>query len=191
MFDAISLPILIGLFYLLAAAVVLALTYVGWLAWKTISHNLYCTRAKLQTVSDTLLAQQKILSALQAGVVALGTQVRDAAEELTVHYKVLKGIGDASESHITKILELLAGAEQRALLRPALAPMLLDLDAKMGHTIQRVEHGITVSANTQVMGGSAKGEFSRALTIIADKLGVDVSGKPVPAQPTILCSEYD
>jgi hypothetical protein len=187
MFDFITPTHLIGLIYLLLGAVILGMGYLVYTVDKTVNCNLYCTRAKLQTVRDMLLAQQKILNTLLADVATLRKQDMGIADS----HIAIRSLGEMCESHTARILDLLAGAEQRALLRPALAPMLLDLDAKIDHTIQRVEHGITVSANTQVMGGSAKGEFSRALTIIADKLGVDVRGKPVLAKPTILCSEYD
>jgi Na+-transporting NADH:ubiquinone oxidoreductase subunit NqrC len=141
---------------------------------------------KLDTIEHQLLDVRKATAGNLAVLTSLvNTYNKDTQERLgnlAGAAMTSRSLEQACKTNTDQILDLLSRAEERAQLRPALAPMLLDLDAKIDHTIQRVEHGITVSANTQVMGGSAKGEFSRALTIIADKLGVDVSGKPVPAK---------
>jgi hypothetical protein len=187
MFDFVTPTRLIVLAYVLLAFVLIALIGLSHGVSLVAENNLRAVTAKMRHVQDVLNGNQILLRNITA---AANEQQEKVAALMTI-IKDMHTLAMMAESNTSQVLNLLSGAERRALLRPTLEPILRDIEAKLGRTSQRVEHGITMSTYTLNSGSSARKEFSTALTIIADKLGVDVSGKPVPAKPTVHCAEYD
>lgn len=163
MFDSLSIGFLVGVAYLLLAVVLLSVTYGVWTMLKTL-RKLSGGLASMNLDLEALVVQGELIDKQLATLLEL----------------VRNRFGDATLSHqeVSRTLLILEEAVERSSRKPDLTKALQDQDHKLDHII-----GLTTSLGDNIdsarhLAGIAKTQFATALTIVAEAVGVDTTGKP-------------